>query len=186
MEVFGVHQRGTTGQREEEEAEEQQATLQQDSTSFLPVYGLLSRTLVHSPVVKKILPARIRRPDLNDVVFIGETFIELHILTEAGKLQKVGCKTDIRAEIRDARSFGSQRESTLSAASHNGTSNGSHHEDLPADILVMTTDSGQLQFVYARDCLEQGQVDFIISKKQIDLKGVHPNHLGRSIAVDPK
>jgi hypothetical protein len=121
---------------------------------------------------------------------VQETFIELHILTEAGKLQKVGCKTDIRAEIRDARAFGSQRESTVSGASQNGSSNGNHHDDvklrLPADILAMTTDSGHLQFVYAKDCSEQGQVDFIVSKRRIDSRGVHPTHLGKSIAVDPQ
>ena len=41
------------------------------STNQPPGYGLLSRTLIHSPVVKKILPARVRRLDLNDVVFVG-------------------------------------------------------------------------------------------------------------------
>jgi hypothetical protein len=68
MEAFGVHQRRTNGQHEEEE---EQAMTQFNSAFDPPVFGLLSRTLIHSPVVKKIFPARIRRPDLNDVVFIG-------------------------------------------------------------------------------------------------------------------
>jgi hypothetical protein len=68
MEAFDVHQRGTNGQHEEEE---EQAMTRHDSSFDPPAYGLLSRTLIHSPVVKKILPARIRRPDLNDVIFIG-------------------------------------------------------------------------------------------------------------------
>jgi len=36
-----------------------------------PGYGLMSRTLVHSPVIKQIIPARIRNRWLNDVAFIG-------------------------------------------------------------------------------------------------------------------
>lgn len=40
-----------------------------------PVYGLLTRTLVHSPVIRQIIPARIRSKDLNDVVFVGVSFV---------------------------------------------------------------------------------------------------------------
>lgn len=36
-----------------------------------PVFGLMTRTLVQSPVIRQIIPARIRSKDLNDVVFIG-------------------------------------------------------------------------------------------------------------------
>src|ERR1700712_4784112 len=36
-----------------------------------PVYGLLTRTIVDSPLINWILPARIRDIDKNDVVFIG-------------------------------------------------------------------------------------------------------------------
>lgn len=36
-----------------------------------PVYGLLSKTVVNSPVVHWILPARIRSDTKNDIVFIG-------------------------------------------------------------------------------------------------------------------
>ncbi|KAF8544952.1 hypothetical protein BDD12DRAFT_722887 [Trichophaea hybrida] len=155
-----------------------------------PGYGLLTRTLIHSPVVKKILPARIRRFDLYDVVFVGETFIELHLLTESGKLQKVGSKTDFRAEIRDARVFGSQRESNLSGLPRDESMSSYGSEDfkrrLPADILVLTMSSGHLAFVYAKDTPEQGHVEFIISMKRIDSKGVHPTLLGKSITVDPQ
>jgi hypothetical protein len=121
---------------------------------------------------------------------VQETFIELHLLAESGKLQKVGSKTDFRAEIRDARVFGSQRESNLSGLPRDESMNSDGNEDfkhrLPADILVLTMDSGHLAFVYAKDSPEQGQVEFIISMKRIDSKGVHPTHLGKSIAVDPQ
>ncbi|KAI5814271.1 hypothetical protein BZA77DRAFT_107589 [Pyronema omphalodes] len=154
-----------------------------------PDYGLLTRTLIHSPVVKKILPARIRRADLYDVVFIGESFLELHLLTESGKLQKVGSKTDFRATIRDARVFGSQRESNLSGIPRDDSMNGVHHEDralgLPPDVLVLTMDSGNLAFVYAKEAAETGEVEFVINMIRIGDKGTNPTFLGKSITVDP-
>lgn len=36
-----------------------------------PIYGLLTRTVVDSPVVNWIFPARIRHMNKNDVIFIG-------------------------------------------------------------------------------------------------------------------
>ncbi len=36
-----------------------------------PSMGILSKTISHSPVLKWIIPARIRAADKNDVIFIG-------------------------------------------------------------------------------------------------------------------
>lgn len=44
-----------------------------------PIYGILTRTLIHSPVVKQIVPARIRRRELNDVVFIGVSSVPVSL-----------------------------------------------------------------------------------------------------------
>lgn len=57
---------------------------------------------------------------------------------------------------------------------------------LPPHILALTLDSGHLAFVYAKDSDVQGEVDFVVSMKRIDSKGVHPTHLGKSIAIDPR
>jgi hypothetical protein len=66
MEAFEAHQ-PTNHQRTMDQQESQA-----ENTGGGPLeYGILTRTLVHSPVVKQILPARIRGVDLNDVVFIG-------------------------------------------------------------------------------------------------------------------
>jgi len=124
---------------------------------------------------------------------LQETFIELHLLTTQGKLQKVGSKTDIGAEIRDACVFGTKwpiQFPTGAPSAGPGVGGRDPSEDpksrLPAEILAMTTDAGYLQFLYARDCDEQGQVDFVVSKRRIDNRGVHPSHLGKGMAVDPQ
>lgn len=167
-----------------------------------PVYGLLTRTLVHSPVIRQIIPARIRSKDLNDVVFIGEAFIELHILTEDGKLRQVGSKTDFQADIRHARVFGSPRKHFYSAqdaifrqglasqlqddTDMRGDGEDTSKQMLPPHILALTLDSGHLAFIYAKDSEIQGEVEFVVSMKRIDENGVHPAILGKSVAIDPR
>ncbi|RPA94452.1 hypothetical protein L873DRAFT_1830268 [Choiromyces venosus 120613-1] len=181
-----------------------------------PGYGLMSRTLVHSPVIKQIIPARIRNRELNDVAFIGETFIELHLLTDDGKLRQVGSKTDFQANIRHARVFGSPRknfhspqdaifkqelatqsqddvvmhgvgEGGVNGGMLSGAAEGDDSKPLlPPHILALTLDSGHLAFVYAKNSEEQGEVNFVVSMKRIDQKGIRMETLGKSIAVDPR
>lgn len=68
------------GRYDDRNQDSQRQPPMRSSASQPPGYGLLSRTLIHSPVVKKILPARVRRPDLNDVVFIGVGTVTVHRL----------------------------------------------------------------------------------------------------------
>lgn len=55
---------------------------------------------------------------------------------------------------------------------------------LPPHILVLTLDSGYIGFLYA--VTKGDEVDFIMSTRKIDEKGVKPKTLGKSLAVDPK
>lgn len=118
------------------------------------------------------------------VVVAQETFVELHLLTGAGKLQQQGIKTDFHADIRDAKVFGTPRTSDIDGPASNNRVDATSPQ--PPDILALTLDSGHLAFVYAQSCSEQGQVKFIVSKQRIDSRGIHPTHLGKSIAVDPR
>ncbi|PWW76411.1 hypothetical protein C7212DRAFT_357349 [Tuber magnatum] len=211
------------GQLRTEDTQQQQfmaQNLNNDALSHSPEgppgYGLMSRTLVHSPVIKQIIPARIRSRELNDVAFIGETFIELHLLTDDGKLRQAGSKTDFQASIRHARVFGSPRRNfhspqdaifkqelatqsqddvVMRGVGEGGVNGGilpgaAEGDDpkplLPPHILALTLDSGHLAFVYAKSSEEQGEVNFVVSMKRIDQKGIRTETLGRSIAVDPR
>lgn len=95
------------------------------STLQPPVLGLLTRTLVRSPVTKWIFPARIRREDKNDVVFIRENSIEIMEFQNGRSLQDVAVKTDFDAKIRAARIIGAPK--------------------LPADILQPVDDDALLK-----------------------------------------
>lgn len=57
-------------------------------------------------------------------------------------------------------------------------------ELLPPHILALTLDSGYIGFLYA--VTKGDEVEFVMSTRRIDAKGVHPKNLGKSLAVDPK
>ncbi|TGZ78548.1 hypothetical protein EX30DRAFT_350943 [Ascodesmis nigricans] len=98
---------------------------------------------------------------------------------------------DFHADIRDAKVIvGAPRHPGVDVEAPQASSSSSQETklrtDLPPDILVLTLDSGYMAFVYARNCSQQGQVDFVVSKQRIDSRGRHPTHLGKSVAVDPR
>lgn len=71
-----------------------------------PQMGVVTRTVVRSPVVRLIVPARIRHNDHNDIVFVHETHIEVKEFMPEGHFQKVAIKADFDAAIRSARAVG--------------------------------------------------------------------------------
>src|SRR5690242_9830543 len=79
------------------------AALVEPTKSRLPIIGVLSRTVIHSPVIQWVLPARIRHPDKNDVVFVGEDYIQIKELVESGHLEDVVTKSDFDAKILAAK-----------------------------------------------------------------------------------
>ncbi|RPA86016.1 hypothetical protein BJ508DRAFT_411612 [Ascobolus immersus RN42] len=70
-----------------------------------PKYGLLTRTLVPSPVIKKALPVKCRVGGVGDVAFIGESYIELASTEEDGKMQRNIARHKFEAVILDAIAF---------------------------------------------------------------------------------
>ena len=77
-----------------------------------PSLGLLSRTVVSTPVVKWIIPARIRHHDKNDVLYITADTVEIKEAHGDYTVQHIAIKDDFDAPIRAARICGLQRELT--------------------------------------------------------------------------
>ena len=73
-----------------------------------PATGILSRTLAQGPAVQWILPARLRHQDQNDVVFIGDKFIQIKELVPSGHLEEVVTKSDFDSRIIGAKIINSQ------------------------------------------------------------------------------
>ncbi|KAF2207618.1 hypothetical protein CERZMDRAFT_102299 [Cercospora zeae-maydis SCOH1-5] len=70
-----------------------------------PTVGVYTKTVVQSSTIQFILHARIRHPRLNDVVFVGDTFIHVKHVGPGGHLQHVAFKSDFDARIRHAAVF---------------------------------------------------------------------------------
>jgi len=101
-----------------------------------------------SPIIKWILPARIRDPHHNDVIFVGENFIELKEIRADGHICHLAHRTDFGYGIHAARILGSRLDSVsikddeevVSKKETNGASNGPSN-GIPNGALSDVSDS---------------------------------------------
>lgn len=111
--------------------------------------GVLTKTVIRSPVVKWILHAQIRHRKLNDVVLVGDHFIQVKQVGEEGHLQHVAHKTDFDARIRAANVFGltdSSEEDVLVKDEKDDAT--AQSTTAPPQLVVLTLDSNDLVFLY--------------------------------------
>jgi hypothetical protein len=107
--------------------------------------GVYTRTVTRSPVVRWILSARIRSSAYDDVIFIGEDFVQVKQLTETRNLVDIAVKKDFDARIRAAAVLDidiSSPDDEDSIKKELGTVPG------PSQILVLTLDSNELLFIH--------------------------------------
>ena len=77
-----------------------------------PSLGLLTQTVVRTPVVNWIIPARIRHPEKNDVLYVSAESVEIKEAHGDYTLHHVATKDDFDSPIRAARICGLRRELT--------------------------------------------------------------------------
>ncbi|KAL9572739.1 hypothetical protein ACKAV7_003138 [Fusarium commune] len=73
-----------------------------DPSLKAPECGILSRTIIESPVVHWILPVCLRSRSHNDIAFIGDRFVQISELREDGQVHEVIRKADFGTRIRNA------------------------------------------------------------------------------------
>ncbi|KAL1957451.1 hypothetical protein VTO42DRAFT_6019 [Malbranchea cinnamomea] len=163
----------------------------------VPGVGLLSRTVVHSPMIQWVVPARIRRQGRNDVVFVGENFIQIKELVSNRDLRylvEVTTKTDFDAKIIGAKAITVRSETSLeeqmklNAQGDNRdieVAAGINEENLPAQILVLVLSSKELLFTYAVESAD-GRLEFVYSRRPLPADVSSLEEYGRHISVDPK
>ncbi|KAK7928224.1 mono-functional DNA-alkylating methyl methanesulfonate N-term-domain-containing protein [Apiospora marii] len=71
-----------------------------------PNYGILTRTIIDSPVIRWVLPVHLRSSRNHDVAFIGDNFIQIRELGPDSQLHNVTRKADFGSRIRNARVIG--------------------------------------------------------------------------------
>ncbi|KAL1615403.1 hypothetical protein SLS54_009057 [Diplodia seriata] len=152
-----------------------------------PVVGLLSRTVLQSPVVNWIIPARIRNREKNDVVFIGEDFIQLKEILPNAHLEHVSTKADFGSRIRAARVFGEPRKFIHPPMTEKAQIplDIDWNELVPPQILVLTLESQELLFLFARP-RRDGSIEWKESCIPLSPDASLLEQPGRHLAVDPR
>lgn len=180
-----------------------------------PSLGLLTHTLVRSPVVKWIIPARIRHQDKNDVLFISADSVIIKKARGDSTLKEVAVKTDFDSTIRSARILGDKRQLTKNKSKYLYAIDGDHWQDepetavttdgdnyftdeediaddealhrreLPPHILVLALDSNKIVFMCAVSGPSEN-VQLVCGIKELPAAISPLEQLGEHIAVDPK
>ncbi|KAF4465208.1 thermotolerance [Fusarium albosuccineum] len=161
-----------------------------------PTCGILSRTIIESPVIHWILPAWLRSRSHNDIAFVGDRFVQISELREDGQVHEVIRKSDFGARIRNALVLGAPPE-----GGPDGTAAGviksedtdvfmqdparAHdsdtHEPLPPQLLVVMLETGDAIFLFVRERLDN-TLEFVFTKYESprNLK-----FLGFHLSIDP-
>lgn len=152
-----------------------------------PVVGLLSRTVLQSPVVNWIIPARVRNREKNDVVFIGEDFIQLKEILPNAHLEHVSTKADFGSRIRAARVFGEPRKFIHPPMTEKAQlpQDIDWNEVVPPQLLVLTLESQELLFLFARP-RPDGSVEWKESCIPLSPDASLLEQPGKHLAVDPR
>lgn len=156
--------------------------------------GILSRTLTSSSSIRWILPARIRSPSKNDVVFVGQTFIQLHEFQDSGQLVDTTAKLDFGTTITGAKIISAKVESL---PIHDAILKQERdqeqfsirdtpvHDGRPPQILVLVTRDNELIYVYANENTV-GDVQLVFAKRPFAARDGRPGSECRIMAIEPE
>lgn len=167
----------------------QQADTPEDRT------GLLSLTLAPSSVIRWILPAKIRSQRKHDVVFIGSTYIQLREFHNSGQLSDATAKLDVGTQILNAKVISAKVEMvpTIDAILDQEKDEERYivkgrpcSDDQPPQIVVLTTGTCELIYVYARTTSDGKNVEFVFARRALLGDVSLPESHFRHMAIDPE
>lgn len=168
------------------------STLSENHANDVKRLGILSQTLAPSPHVRWILPARIRSRQYHDVVFVGESCIQLREFLPSGQLADATAKLNIGAQIMAAKVISAKSEKVpiVDAVLDQEWDedrfliNGKVcSDDQPPQLVVLCTAAGELVYVYAKFAIDTG-VRLVFAKRTI-LHGVSMfSKYGKHMAID--
>lgn len=180
---------------QQDDTEMRQPPAKTTVNAHAPEYGILSRTVLRSPVLKYILPASIRHKDFNDVVLVSEDSIQLNEIHNYGRLRHVATKSDFSGRILTARVLGDTRETNGSREATNPSYKGqivsigsvpaiekTEHR-LPPEVVVLTLSSRTLLFLWAQPHIT-GEPAFHQKSIKLPAGSSRFDRLGQYLAID--
>ncbi|KAJ2981688.1 hypothetical protein NUW58_g6626 [Xylaria curta] len=130
-----------------------------------PNFGVFTRTVIESPIVRWVLPAQLRSSRLNDVALVGEQSVQICELSSDSQLRPIAEKLRFGSRIRNCRVMGTHDylrrkredthatyhrsddvEATFSGSSIPSTPSG--NSDMFQQILVLVLSTGELVFLF--------------------------------------
>ncbi|KAF4773658.1 thermotolerance protein [Colletotrichum scovillei] len=170
-----------------------------------PSCGILTRTVIDSPIARWVLPARLRSAHHNDVAFVGDRYVSINELRKDGQLQEVLRKNDFGCRIRNALVIGNKYEhfrvvpddpghdhiksededdDTHMADIGSGSGISSSHGQFPPHLLLLILESGSFVFLFIKRDDERDTLEFVASPFHNPARRL--GHLGFHVAVDPR
>lgn len=146
--------------------------------------GLLTQTVIPSPVIRWMIPARLRSKEHNDVVFIGDKRLQIKEVVN-GHLEDVVEKTDVDASIIGAKVINVSAHLPLDVQMNTtarAESLGIDPDQLPPQILLLSLEMKKLLFLYR----SINSSYFVTYHRPLPSDVSLPEKFGRHIAVDPK
>ncbi|KAI0014250.1 hypothetical protein F4779DRAFT_632603 [Xylariaceae sp. FL0662B] len=164
-----------------------------------PTCGLLTKTVIESPVVRWVLPVQLRSARYNDVALISDHSVQICQLGHDGQLQDVAKKNDFGSRIRNALVMGAPEYI------RRGTEDGIHvkvedsdtdmadlgtpvsklpgqNAPLPPQLLILMLERGHLVFLFLRQT-STGAWDFVSTNHKVP--GQRLVCPGFHMAIDP-
>ncbi|KAK7415630.1 hypothetical protein QQX98_005774 [Neonectria punicea] len=161
----------------------------------VPTCGILSTTVLESPVIHWVFPARLRSHDSNDVAFVGDRFVQISALHADGQADEVIRMSNFGARIRNAIVLGPPLQdgddipSRLIKPEDRGDlmqdttkpPGGEIRQPFPPQMLVLILESGDAVFLFIRERADS-TLEFVTAryKNPSNLK-----FLGFHLCVDP-
>ncbi|KAK6441793.1 hypothetical protein LTR95_001987 [Oleoguttula sp. CCFEE 5521] len=149
--------------------------------------GILTKTIVPSPVIRWILHARIRQSSLNDVVFVGDDFIHVKQVKRGGQLDHVISKCDFSAHIRAAKVFSidpNPPEDALFGFKDEDEDLRLTKQSHPPQLLVLTLSSDEILFLYLEEA-SPGKLRFVHQAAPVASMERTLFQPGEHLAIDP-
>lgn len=167
-------------------------------SSFGLEVGILSKTVIGSPLYSTIIPANIRHKDLDDVVFVGENFVQLKEICDYGHLRHIATKSDFKGKILAAKVFGDPRKVQINTSVnspllkvtsplHRGRRSitGEEIKTVPLEVIVLTLTTRTLMFLWAKNNHNE-PTSFIHKTVQLPGAASRFNRPGQYLAIDPR
>ncbi|KAJ3567767.1 hypothetical protein NPX13_g6655 [Xylaria arbuscula] len=135
-----------------------------------PKCGILTRTVIESPVVRWVLPAQLRSFRFNDVALVGDHHVQISELDTDGQLRQVSRKVYTGLRIRNCQVIGTHdylrksKQDTVRRRTSDGDSTASlSGVKLFQQLLVLVLSDGSIDFLFMNETVT-GDWDFVSSK----------------------